>query len=81
MKRPEETTCQWCGLMHKATCPRVSAIEYHQDGTIKRVEFHAALTSTLPMTFAANPAATGTALGPSLDYRIVKGGGIPIPGE
>lgn len=31
--------CQWCGVIHGPKCPEVRAIEYHQDGTIKRVEF------------------------------------------
>lgn len=32
--------CPHCGLIHNTTCPRVSAIEYHTDGTLKRIEFH-----------------------------------------
>lgn len=39
-KLPQEMTCQWCGLMHGATCPRVKALEYHDNGLLKRVEFH-----------------------------------------
>lgn len=32
--------CQYCGLFrHPGVCPTVKAIEYHPDGTIKRVEF------------------------------------------
>jgi hypothetical protein len=31
--------CQWCGNIHGQRCPEVRAIEYHPDGTIKRVEF------------------------------------------
>lgn len=33
-------SCPHCGSIHTTTCPRVSAIEYHPDGTLKRVEFH-----------------------------------------
>jgi hypothetical protein len=33
--------CQYCGLIHEAKCPNVKAIEYHPDGTVKRVEFFA----------------------------------------
>jgi hypothetical protein len=34
--------CQWCGVIHlTAKCPQVKAIEYHANGKIKRVEFHA----------------------------------------
>lgn len=33
--------CEHCGLIHDTTCPRIRAIEYHNDGTVKRIEFHA----------------------------------------
>lgn len=32
-------TCQWCGMIHTGSCPRVKATEYYPDGTVKRVEF------------------------------------------
>lgn len=35
----ETPKCQWCGLIHGPRCPTVKAIEYHPDGTVKRVEF------------------------------------------
>lgn len=31
--------CEYCGMIHKGVCPKVRSIEYHQDSTIKRVEF------------------------------------------
>ncbi len=36
--------CGWCSggtvqVFHNGPCPRVKAIEYHQDGKVKRVEF------------------------------------------
>lgn len=31
--------CNWCGCIHQSTCPRIRAIEYHPNGTVKRVEF------------------------------------------
>jgi hypothetical protein len=35
--------CRWCGLIHASPmCPTVKAIEYHPDGTVKRVEFKVA---------------------------------------
>lgn len=38
-----QRTCDYCGGHHLfTTCPRIKAIEYHQDGTVKRVEFHEA---------------------------------------
>jgi hypothetical protein len=32
--------CPHCGMIHQTTCPRIKAIEYNLDGTVKRVEFH-----------------------------------------
>lgn len=32
--------CPHCGYGHTGTCPRIKAVEYHQDGTVKRVEYH-----------------------------------------
>ena len=33
-------TCRWCGTYHPhCPCPHVNAIEYHPDGSVKRVEF------------------------------------------
>lgn len=48
VQKPAFAGCPHCGGMHfnGSTCPRISAIEYWPDGTIKRVEYHPA---------AANP--------------------------
>lgn len=32
-------SCQHCGNWHSGICPKVKAIEYYNDGTIKRVEY------------------------------------------
>ena len=32
--------CAWCGGFHTQKCPLVKAIEYHENGTTKRVEFY-----------------------------------------
>ena len=32
--------CPHCGVGHAGMCWQVKAIEYHPDGTIKRVEYH-----------------------------------------
>jgi hypothetical protein len=34
--------CPWCGpgVFHWGACPRLRAIDYHPDGSVKRVEFH-----------------------------------------
>lgn len=40
MNETSFATCQWCGAIHpKTLCPRARAIDYYQDGTVKRVEF------------------------------------------
>lgn len=36
-----DDTCRWCGLYHGKKCPAVKAMEFHPDGSIKRVEFFA----------------------------------------
>lgn len=40
----DQSPCGWCSgngrtVYHQGQCPRVKSIEYHQDGTIKKVEF------------------------------------------
>ena len=30
--------CGYCGNYHDGMCPRVEEIEYHNDGTVKRVK-------------------------------------------
>jgi hypothetical protein len=37
--------CGWCGMIHGPTCPRIKAIEYYPNGTVKRVEFITEVTS------------------------------------
>lgn len=44
------TKCAHCGLIHETTCPRIKAIEYHEDGvTVKRIEFHEPLSTLIPL--------------------------------
>lgn len=48
--------CQWCsspttGVWHQGACPRLKAIEYHPNGTVKRIELH-------PLPLVVNPAPT-----------------------
>lgn len=31
--------CAHCGKYHESPCPRVKAVEYYPDGTVKRVEY------------------------------------------
>lgn len=44
--------CQHCGLTHDTTCPRIKAIEYSENGAVKRIEFHEPLA--LPTTIVAD---------------------------
>ena len=38
---PTTHACVHCGGVHSGgVCHRVKAIEYHQNGTVKRVEYH-----------------------------------------
>ena len=32
--------CHWCGGFHTGKCHLVKAIEYFENGTVKRVEFY-----------------------------------------
>ena len=32
--------CGWCSNNHTGQCPRVQEIEYHPNGTVKRVVLH-----------------------------------------
>lgn len=31
--------CHYCDMWHQGICDRIKSIEYHLDGTIKKVEF------------------------------------------
>ena len=42
---PMEGACPHCSgpytsVVHSGKCPKIAEIEYHQDGTVKRVKFH-----------------------------------------
>jgi len=54
--------CQHCGLLpHIGLCPKIKAIEYHQNGTIKRVEYHGPeQPAFVPGVVLDSPAYTGT---------------------
>ena len=34
--------CEHCGSSHSGQCPRIKAIEYYQNGNIKRIEYKTA---------------------------------------
>lgn len=62
-----QSACPHCGSLHQTTCPRISAIEYHNDGTVKRVEFHA------PQPFNINTVLCGES------PAIARTFGVPRP--
>ena len=45
----DPTRCPHCGMFHATTCPRVKAVEYHPDGSVRRVEFHAPVAAHSPV--------------------------------
>lgn len=42
--------CGHCGGWHQGACPRVKAVEYYRDGTVKRVEYHDQQPVVWPIT-------------------------------
>lgn len=44
------TNCQFCGKSHGVRCPEVKAIEYHESGVIRRVEFMTARDYMAPLS-------------------------------
>ena len=36
-----DTQCYYCGLYHDDVCGRVESIEYHPNGTVRKITFHA----------------------------------------
>lgn len=42
------TNCQFCGQDHGVQCPAVKAIEYFENGKVKRVEFKSAADYMVP---------------------------------
>lgn len=39
--------CQFCGTHHYSMCPKIKAIDYFEDGTIKRLEFYDMPSATI----------------------------------
>ena len=37
---PQVVPCQYCGKYHPGICPRIKSVEYHDNGTVRRVEFY-----------------------------------------
>ena len=74
--------CAYCGSFpHPGVCPTVKAIEYHQDGTVKRVEFKTPAdypplrgTGPWPVTCAAVPAAPARSTGSAFPSLCDSGG-------
>lgn len=52
--------CPHCGGIHQdRTCPRIKAVEYHPDGSIKRIEFHEPMIGFQLPGWANAPVPTG----------------------
>lgn len=54
------TTCAHCGRIHATTCPRIAAIEYHECGTVKRVELREPEPNVVPFTQFERPNSSGS---------------------
>ena len=35
-----QVPCGYCGKYHQGICPRIKSVEYHDNGTVRRVEFY-----------------------------------------
>lgn len=56
------SNCAWCGGLHPQTiCPKVKAIDYYPDGTMKRVEFKVAADYGPPIPLGGQHSAAGFA--------------------
>lgn len=46
-------------MIHHGPCPRIKAIEYHPNGTVKRIEYHESLgiasSGLNPLTHPGHP--------------------------
>jgi hypothetical protein len=50
------TECKHCGMLHQGTCPRISAIDYYPNGSIKRIEyFENKPLENIPITSVFSP--------------------------
>lgn len=72
--------CIYCGaLPHQGVCPTMKAIEYHENGTVKRVEFKAAADYQLPFPQPNwNDPKLTAAAAPDLTFRTYTIGGKPV---
>lgn len=77
-------TCEWCGCIHSGKCPQVKAIQYHKDGTVKRVEFFAPNDYVAPVVvkpFEPSQPRVGVTLTPfRWDTGTAGTSAIPISG-
>jgi hypothetical protein len=47
--------CPWCKMIHDTKCPLVKALEFHPDGSLKRVEFKSAGDFAAPIAYPSVP--------------------------
>lgn len=41
----QQNQCEHCGLWHNGVCHLIKSIEYHPNGTIKKIEYHKETTN------------------------------------
>ena len=46
--------CGHCGGIHQGPCPRIKAVEYYPNGTMKRVEYHGVATDAETLSILSN---------------------------
>lgn len=68
-------TCQYCGVGHTGMCYRVKAIEYYENGAIKRVELHGSPGLGTACTDNPAPARPAVLGDPTKGVRLGGGSG------
>lgn len=71
----EDYNCAHCGMMHQGQCPRIKAIEYYENGTVKRVEYLTPADSMPPL--GGYPAWPAPLANPPFQPLVPTWGGEP----
>lgn len=70
--------CRYCGMHHAAKCSLVKAMEYHPDGSLKRVEFYEPTRSPV-VGGGGGPVRVGNSRDPNIVYDVTITGNCGIP--
>lgn len=70
--------CPYCGVHHTAKCSLVKAMEYHPDGSLKRVEFYEPTRSPV-VGGGGGPVRVGKSRDPNIVYDVTITGNCGIP--